>query len=366
MRLPKSSFLYLTVAALTLFGLAARLIDRDDQGHWVFLKSAFQPDGFNYLIRAIDLKGITQHEEIFSILNSLYPTISSQFTQLSPTISETLDARPVYPLITSLFLGVNHQVAPLIGPILAWITLIFIIFLIGQRRMGVLPTLSLLILFASSFYMRFNFIATTTDALSGIFFFLFIFILLSEKRSFVGIILMQSTLLLCIFTRPVDPIILATLLFYIFARRKSLRIEDFLPFIIVILHMIYLEVVLHQLEMGSVNTGGAASESMLKYLLNAVISVPKVVVTEFAFIFTNDIMLVLLLSISLILVIKFGTTEDRYVYAGITSSTFFLASLNGTIGSGFRYEIPIVMCSLVIWLKHGSSDNLSRMLRKFS
>lgn len=321
-------------------------------------KSAFQPDGFNYLVRAIDLGGITEPKEIKSILSALYPSITQQFSSFSTAISETLDARPLYPLITSLFLKVNYQIAPLVGPILAWISLILIIFHLSKKSIEVFSALSLLTLFASSFYMRFNFIATTTDALSGLFFFFFVYNLLSNTSTTKRILFLNLSLILCIFTRPVDPIILTTMIFYLYSRRKFLRKVEFFPILIVLLHMVYLEVYLHQFEMGSVNTGGATSDSMFSFLVDAIIAVPKILLTELAFICTNDITLLALLGVSFILVLRFGSIEDRLVYAGITLSTFFLASLNGTIGSGFRYEIPIVMCSIVIWIKHGHSKNL--------
>jgi hypothetical protein len=114
-------------------------------------------------------------------------------------------------------------------------------------------------------------------------------------------------------------------------------------------HLIYIQLKYQQLQVGSLNTGGDRDASFLQYLVEAAIKVPKLIVVEFGFIAVNDSIFFLLIIWALILL---GFKRDKFLilqFALVFFSTFYLAALNGPIGNGFRYQIPIVMFCLVVF-----------------
>lgn len=84
------------------------------------------------------------------------------------------------------------------------------------------------------------------------------------------------------------------------------------------------------------------------------------VVVEFGFLAVNDSIFFLSILWALIVV---WFKRDRFLstqFALVFLSTFFLAALNGPMGDGFRYQIPIVMFSLLVLKKCDPSQKSGR------
>jgi hypothetical protein len=121
-----------------------------------------------------------------------------------------------------------------------------------------------------------------------------------------------------------------------------------LPIILLVSHLIYIQVRYQQLEVGSLNTGGDREAGFLYYLVEAALKVPKLIIVEFGFIAVNDSLFFILILWTLFLL---WFKQDRLLvvqFSLVFFSSFFLAALNGPIGNGFRYQLPIVMFSLVV------------------
>jgi hypothetical protein len=346
----KSYLSLFVVIASALIAVVSRVVDREEDGCWVFWKKSYLPDGYNYIFEAININSWGNYEIMLGKLEKLFPGSSALMGEQSIAVTNTLDARPVYPLITSFFLDLNFEIAPLVAPIFSWLLLNILIYHHIRRIHGATYALIVVIIFSSSFYMRFNFIGTTTDALSALFTYLVFHYLLQENLSLVRNLLINLFLLLAVLTRPLDPIFLVLFIAVALLNVRNWKIvsQSILPIFILVSHLIYIQLKYQQLQVGSLNTGGDRDASFLQYLVEAGLKVPKLIVVEFGFIAVNDSIFFLLIIWALILL---GFKRDKFLtlkFALVFFSTFYLAALNGPIGNGFRYQIPIVMFSLVM------------------
>jgi hypothetical protein len=347
----KSHFSFFVVIASALVAVVSRVVDREEGGRWMFWRKSYLPDGYNYILEAININFWGSNETMLAKLEKLFPGSSALLGEQSIAVTNTLDARPVYPLITSFFLDLNFEIAPLIAPVFSWILLNILIYHHIRRVHGATYALIVVIVFSSSFYMRFNFIGTTTDALSALFTYLVFHYLLQENLSLVQNLLINLFLLLAVLTRPLDPIFLVLFIGVALLNARNWKIVSrlILPIFMLVSHLIYIQLKYQQLQVGSLNTGGDRDASFLQYLVEAAIKVPKLIVVEFGFIAVNDSIFFLLIIWALILL---GFKRDKFLilqFALVFFSTFYLAALNGPIGNGFRYQIPIVMFCLVVF-----------------
>jgi len=143
-----------------------------------------------------------------------------------------------------------------------------------------------------------------------------------------------------------------------------------IPIVLLISHLIYIQVRYQQLEVGSLNTGGDRDTGFLQYLVVAALKMPKLIVVEFGFIAVNDSLFFLLILWALFLL---WLKRDKILvtqFCLVFLSAFYLAALNGPIGNGFRYQLPLVMFILValrlcdsprqIWLRFMSNSSISK------
>jgi hypothetical protein len=347
----KSQFSLFAVIASALIAVVSRVVDREEGGRWIFWRKSYLPDGYNYILEAININFSGNNEVMLAKLEKLFPGSSALMGEQSIAVTNTLDARPVYPLITSFFLDLNFEIAPLIAPVFSWILLNILVYHHIRRVHGATCALIVVIVFSSSFYMRFNFIGTTTDALSALFTYLVFHYLLQGNLSLVRNLLINLFLLLAVLTRPLDPVFLVLFIGVALLNARNWKIVSrlILPIFMLVSHLIYIQLKYQQLQVGSLNTGGNRDASFLQYLVEAAIKVPKLIVVEFGFIAVNDSIFFLLIIWALILL---GFKRDKFLilqFALVFFSTFYLAALNGPIGNGFRYQIPIVMFCLVVF-----------------
>jgi len=340
---------FLVMMASALIAVVSRVVDRDESGRWVFWQKSYLPDGYNYILEAVNLNSWGNRETLLGKFEKMFPGNSSLMFDQSDAVIHTLDARPVYPLITSFFLDANFAIAPLIAPIVSWLLLNVLLYHHIRKLHGTIYALFVVIIFSSSFYMRFNFIGTTTDALSALFTYLVFHYLLQPNLSLVRNLLLNLFLLLAILTRPLDPIFLMLFIGIVLLNIKNRGIINKLlvPIILLISHLIYIQVKYQQLEVGSLNTGGDRDASFLQYLVEAAVKVPKLIAIEFGFVAVNDSLFFLLILWALFLL---WLKKDKILglqFLLVFLSTFYLAALNGPIGNGFRYQLPLVMFILV-------------------
>jgi hypothetical protein len=346
----KSHLGLLVVMATALMGVVSRVVDRDESGRWVFWQKSYFPDGYNYIWEAININSWGNREVLLGKLEEMFLGNSSLLFNQSVAVTNTLDARPVYPLITSLFLDANFAIAPLVAPIISWFLLNILIYHHIRKFHGTIYALVVVVIFSSSFYMRFNFIGTTTDSLSALFTYLVFHYLFQQKQSLMQNLFLNLFLLLAILTRPLDPIFLMLFIGMTLSsiRNRDVSMKLLAPIVLLISHLIYIQVKYQQLEVGSLNTGGEREGSFLQYLFDTALRLPKLIFVEFSFLAVNDF-LFFLLCMWILLVLSFQKEKIFFFqFILVFLSTFYLAALNGPIGNGFRYQLPLVMFGLVV------------------
>jgi hypothetical protein len=364
----KNQVAFLLALTSAFIAVVSRVVDRDEGGRWILWKKSYLPDGYNYILEAININTWSNQSEHLSELASLYPGNSPLAAGQSLEILNALDARPIYPLITSFFLNLNFEIAPLVAPILSWLVLNILIYRNISSRHGIQYAVIIVTIFTSSFYMRYNFIGTTTDAIAALFTYLSFHYLFKRKIDFVSTLLIVLFILIAILTRPVDPIILVLVIgiAVVNFRRSRILAHLALPFVLLVAHLVYIQVKYHQLSTGGVNTGGEKSSGYFEYLIDAATKIPKIVLTEFAFLAVNDSIFFLLI-IWTIALLFFKTNRILVTpYILVFLSVFYLAALNGTVGSGFRYQLPIIMFGFVVIQNSESPGDLwKRVHQKF-
>ena len=340
----------LSVITAALIAVISRIVDRDGQGNWVLWRKSYLPDGYNYILEAIRITPFGSKQVMLEKLHDIFPDYSQITVSQSSQIISVLQARPLYPFLTSLFVNINFEIAPLIFPVLSWFVLHILIYFHIRQRHGAPYAVLIVIVFSSSFYMRLNFIGTTTDAISALLCYLVFYYIISSNTTIRYTFFTYLFMLLAILTRPLDPIFLVLIigLALLNLKNTSLLRRLLVGLMLLLTHLIYIQLKYQQLEIGTINTGGSVSGSYLSYLSEAFIRVPKLIIVELAFVVVNDPLLMLLLFWSWIILFLTRNKVLLSQYFLVFLATFYLASLNGTIGSGFRYQLPIVMFSLIV------------------
>lgn len=350
--------------ALATIAVLSRVVDRNEDGRWVFWQKSYLPDGYNYILQAINNSTSDSKALMLTKLEGLFPGNTPFSIEQSVEVINTLNARPIYPIITGIFLNLDFEIAPLMGPIISWLVLNILIYYHISNQHGSAWAVLIVVVFSSSFYMRFNFIGTTPDALSALFTYIVFHYLLQSNLNFTKSLLFNLFLCLAILARPLDPIFLSLLVGVAFTSwgNRRILVKLILPIILLVFHLVYIQLNYQQLNLGSVNTGGGRSGSYLEYLIQAALLMPRIIFVEFCFIIVNDPLLFFLLFYSFLLVLLKRNRSLLMIYSILFLSTFYLASLNGTVGNGFRYQLPIVMFSLVVIRMGDSPRNVWQII----
>ena len=117
------------------------------------------------------------------------------------------------------------------------------------------------------------------------------------------------------------------------------------------IHLIYIQVFYNQLSIGGINTASAENQPMFDFVLTAFMNLPKHIFFEFGFLITNDPVMFFTLMMSVYSLVLKPNSELFFVFAAVFLSSFFLGSLNGSLGNGFRYQMPIYALSLLVIAK---------------
>ena len=67
----------LVVMATALMGMVSRVVDRDESGRWVFWQKSYFPDGYNYILEAININSWGNREILLGKLEEIFPGNSS-------------------------------------------------------------------------------------------------------------------------------------------------------------------------------------------------------------------------------------------------------------------------------------------------
>jgi hypothetical protein len=325
---------------LTVFGIANRTIDRINE-HWTFFEKPLEPDGRYYLFQSQKYRGLSIEEAAKSVEGVFgYGTFGVEVqNSIAIPIVET---RPIYPLLTSI-LGPASKYNLMVFPIFAWILINFLIYLYLVNTFAFFPVLIIQAIVSSSFYFRYNLIASTTDALALLLILPYLRVCFSELRLLKFYYIAFFTTVLSLFVRPMSPfIIMVSCVVLLYSKTRFDRIFHSLTALSACIHLFYLQVFENQI---SIQANINSTSLNIGFLVEVITKVPIIIGTEFAFLAANDTLLFVLVALGILSAFKLG---GRYRALTITVflASFLVAAVNGTIGNGFRYQMPIIIVSL--------------------
>ena len=340
----------LGILILIGFSLVNRLVDRNSSGNWTFLNKPLQLDGRNYLYFALNnVGGMSVQNTLLTVKNifdeSIFGVMSSELTQWQLGV---LNSRPIYPLLVDVIPLTNKTLSLLLPPIIAWILLVLCISMYLRRYFGSLISFFIVFLMTSSFYIRYNYISSTPDVIAGLFFFLSITLLVMKKKSIPIYFLIFATALSAMFTRPMAPIYIVIGFIALLSRKQRIhnRILMILLGITGILHMLVMNLLFKQLS-SEVGLDQSSYAELFSSVMGKLILIPKILVVEIGMVVVNDPILGVLLILIFFGLILSDTSTAKVIFIGTFIAVFIMAAINGTIGNGFRYQMPIIISGIL-------------------
>jgi hypothetical protein len=340
----------LSITGLIALSLVNRLIDRNSDGEWTFLTKTLQPDGRSYLYFALNRVSGNSIDETLKVIGGVFN--QSMFGSLTVELSQwhlnVLNSRPIYPILIELVPLTNQTLSLLLPPIVAWILLICCISAHINRNFGKLMSLFVIFLFTSSFYVRYNYIASTPDVIAGLFFFLSIILIIRVKKSSFTYLLILTTALIAMFTRPMAPIYISIASLALLSFKQRLHNRGILIVLgaIGLIHMLVMNLLFSQLT-SELFIEEASLLETLSHMLNKLVALPKILIIEIGMVLVNDPVLAVLL---ILIFLGFFLSKDttlKVISLGTLIAVFLMASMNGTIGNGFRYQMPLIICGIL-------------------
>ena len=344
---PKKNTPVLTIVGLsfTIFFCAVAIISRifvkNSKGNLEFNKLSLSDDGQIYLFKQLKFGNIPRGR-IDDIVNNFYPN----FDSVSDSYIKISDTRPLYPYISSLF-GNPTYLKLLIVPILSFLLISIILFCFMNKKIGTLYSLIIIYLFTNSFYIKYNFITNTTEALAGFFYLLFISTLISNKN-YKTFLLGTASAILAIYTRPIDLAIFLPCLFQIVLSRR--RIDRLFSAIMILITIFHSYTVLSYIEYSPLRSsdlvvssdGFLLSDILIRMFLG--LSVELI----YTVLFDGFLLIILLLGIYAFIKMPF---RYKYTYISILLASSILNVVSGGIGKGLRYFVPLIFISILFFVE---------------
>lgn len=322
---------------VAVFGIASRTIDRVG-GKWTFFEKSLNPDGRYYLFQSERYRGLSIADSIKSV-QDIFGSNSFGFKNLNSISMQMVETRPVYPLLTST-LGSASEYKIMVVPIISWLLINLLLFIYLARSFHIFSTIIVSTIISSSFYFRYNLLTTTTDALALLLILPYLYICITGSKPSKYYILSFFTITLSFFVRPMSPFVLivSSVMLFISKSRRD-RIFHTLLVLTSSMNLFYLQVVENQI---TIQANANSNDLNVGFLIDILVKFPKIVITEFAFLATHDTLLFTLITLGLFSSIKLG---GRYAVLTITVffAVFLLGAVNGTIGNGFRYQLPLII-----------------------
>jgi hypothetical protein len=348
------------IVVLIGFSIVNRIVDRNSSGDWTFFSKPLQLDGRNYLYFALNhLGGMSVQNTLLTVKNvfdeSVFGVMSTVLTQWQLGV---LNSRPIYPLLVEAIPLTNKTLSLLLPPIIAWTLLVLCISIYLSRYFGNFISFFIVFLMTSSFYVRYNYISSTPDVIAGLLFFLSITLLIIKNKSIPIYILIFTTALTAMFTRPMAPIYIGIGIIALLSIKQ--RIHNRLLMILLgvtgILHMLAMNLLFKQLS-SEVGLNQSSYAEIFTSVIGKLILIPKILVVEIGMVAVNDPILGVLLMLIFFGFFISDNSAAKVIFIGTLTAVFLMAAMNGTIGNGFRYQMPIIVSGILF-----SSEFIQRCL----
>ena len=209
----------LATILISVISCISRIIEKGSNGNFTFNYGALSDDGQMYLYTQM-LFSETPTNKITEIYNVIYPGYEIENIKSSTKIGFS---RPLYPLLSSI-LGDPTYIKIMFIPVVSFVIINLILFYILFNRLQILPTLFIIFCFSNSYFVKFNLLTNTPDALAALLFLVSICCLIWNHNNYIFTLGIISTIL-AILARPIDfALILPSLGYLIWSKKKIEKI----------------------------------------------------------------------------------------------------------------------------------------------
>lgn len=362
--------LYLGTALLLSVGsILGLIIDRTSGralSNFEFFKKGLTPDGLHYSVQTLRILDFSD-TEIMRVLKSQYDATGIKVSEyfLNPALWETalVDPRVFYSFLSAPFVnlfGINGMFAvPIISfMFLTILPLLFTIYLSKNKLYLLAFSISAILL--TSFYVKFNVLANTTDGLSTL---LIVTLVLSlnliQKEfnsGFISLGISFLCLLTCI-TRQNEIFVFGILLIFLISNRRN-SFKRNCVIVIVASFTIITWLVFSYYKFGNyrliTKSDGSSlqSGSLLLVSIDLLLEFPKTIFIELSQLWLKDqgVFLLIIAALCLLAYNKrvdfFGLSFLWCFFAGMS-----LTTINGGLGSGFRYALSAIFLGAIVILE---------------
>jgi hypothetical protein len=366
----KTRRLYFGIALFLSAGsICGLVIDRTSGrslSNFEYFKKGLTPDGLHYSVQTLRILDFSDLE-ILKLLKSQYDTtgikVSEYFLNPAPWETALVDPRVLYSFLSVPFVKLFGANGMFIVPILSVILLTALPLLftnyLSKNRLYFLA-FSISVILVSSFYVKYNVLANTTDGLSSLLIVsLVMYLYLIQKRNNYGFtsIGIASVCLMACTTRQNEIYVFGILVIFLISGGMNSLKRHFVTVMVasftIITWLVYSfnEFSNYRLITSSDGTS-LSSGNLLIAVKDLVVDLPKTIFIELSQLWLRDQGIFLLILAAMF----FLAYNKRIDFLSLSFLWCFLAgmtltTINGGLGSGFRYALPAIFLGAIVILE---------------
>jgi hypothetical protein len=353
----------------SIFGLVIDRTSGRALSNFEFFKKGLTPDGLHYSVQTLRILDFSDIE-IIKLLKSQYNgtgiKISEYFLNPAPWETALVDPRVFYSILSVPFVklfGTNGMfTVPIISfMLLTILPLVFTSYLSKNKLYFLAFFISTI--FLTSFYVKYNVLANTTDGLSTLLIValvLYLYLIQNRYNSrFTSLGIASVCLMVCI-TRQNEIYVLGILVIFLISSVKNSFKRNFVIVIVASLTIItwlvysFNEFGNYRIITSSDGTS-LSSRNLLITLGDLAVNFPKTIFIELSQLWLRDQGVFLVIVTAMFLL----AYNKRIDFLGLSFLWCFLAGMslttvNGGLGSGFRYALPAIFLGAIVILTSAS------------
>lgn len=337
----------------------------------IFFSQGLTPDGIHYSVKALEYLGFSD-SEIISSIKLQYQYTSTKVTEyfLNPDSWEAalVDARVLYPLISAGFVKFIGLTGMLIVPTICYVLLAllpvqFNKWYFESKRLILIYSLAILV--STSFYLKFNILANTTDGLSTLLIVTLAVVLYRNyhvRECTVDVAIIPLLCVLTCMTRQNEIYVIGFILVYTIKKYKQTKLYSasvfFSSLILVFSWLIFSYKVFGNYKIITSSSGESWLQlgifgSLLKFFQ----AWPTTMVLEFVQLWVRDpgIFIILIIAIYVAFASFIKSLLQQFLAVCIISG-ISLTSINSSYGSGFRYALPAILISVFVIIEWADGE----------
>jgi hypothetical protein len=305
----------------------------------------FQPDGSLYQAFTLKLQGFSWSESASNV-NAFYKDrigVGYLGTTIDPVVQKVISGRPLLSILSLPFVALFGQYGMLAVPVLSYLLLGVVIYLIGKELNAEYFSVFLFLVISLSTSVNRWMVSNLTDGLLvGL---IAVLALLLVKKG-LGVYLL-AIVALALLTRPSGPIVFALLFPFLFtAKRLWVALAMGLAIIGTLVLALY--------SPESTGTQTSGEYTVANRISDFLFHVIKVIVVEIGQLVVMDRILFIFLVASTGVALYTWRSTWSQSYLLVLVVAFAMGGWNGALGVNFRYQLPVIVPAVAVLLMNYS------------